>query len=456
MSGLTARARLLVATVASVFVVVCGSTVPAPADTRLFRSGKWTVDGAADTAPNRRDIKISVGGQPAGNFSELKLFHDIAGGAPQVFSVKGSGALRPVLPTPGQFGGTFYATGYWDCERGFLQNTAITELNILIDPDDPGVLRLTGKASNLSSFEASDFTLRFLPSSMASVKVEVSYTLVATTTICVDEMRQGQREGFRIARIASNFLSSEIHDSDQAQYLSTPRKVVCENLKNNGRFMFSSPLAMAGTTLSLVHTRAVPRTTPTLHLTFREPVPGQITPRGFVAASSDSNDDNVDLWANWDGAKSTYVAGATIGRFDYTLEAIPPHALPGAVIGINQLAYRAGDRMMVSVTTEPCSASDRWFLVVALVTPVNTPADPFFIFRFDPVVELISLKSALARPSFSDVAARPLKAVTVESFVILDVPLPSLPTGSYQWLAALLSEDLSVLSTVAIAPFTFE
>ena len=48
-------------------------------------------------------------------------------------------------------------------------------------------------------------------------------------------------------------------------------------------------------------------------------------------------------------------------------------------------------RKMVRITTEPNAATGRWFLVVALVTPVNTPENPLFIFRFDPVAELLSV-----------------------------------------------------------------
>lgn len=120
--------------------------------------------------------------------------------------------------------------------------------------------------------------------------------------------------------------------------------------------------------------------------------------------------------------------------------------------------FRSGDRLMVTVTTTPGSpATDRFFLVVGLETPVNTTENPLFIFRFDPVVELLPLPTALARPSPAEIAARPLRAVTEESFVILDVALPpGLPVGSYTWLTVLVSEDLRELSSIASAPFSVQ
>jgi hypothetical protein len=54
----------------------------------------------------------------------------------------------------------------------------------------------------------------------------------------------------------------------------------------------------------------------------------------------------------------------------------------------------------------------------------NDPGTPLgvteyiFIYRFNPMVELITIQTALARPSFGDLAARPLGPVAVESVVI--------------------------------------
>ena len=144
-----------------------------------------------------------------------------------------------------------------------------------------------------------------------------------------------------------------------------------------------------------------------------------------------------------------------IGSQNFALARYKGDPIPTVSIATNQPVYHAGDRMIVTVTTDPGETTDRWYLLVALVTPVNTPADLFFIYRFDPVVELITLQEAISRP-VADIAARPLSVVVAESFTILDVTLPALPVGSYQWLTAFFSENLTRISNAAGAPFTFE
>lgn len=132
--------------------------------------------------------------------------------------------------------------------------------------------------------------------------------------------------------------------------------------------------------------------------------------------------------------------------------ALPP--VPLVSIATNNSVYRAGDRMVVTVTTEPGLSTANWYLVVALVTPMNTPANPLFLYRFNPVVEFLTLQQALSRPP-NAAAARPLQAVRFESFVVLDVALPDgLPAGSYQWLVLCFSADLSRISNVATASLT--
>ena len=177
--------------------------------------------------------------------------------------------------------------------------------------------------------------------------------------------------------------------------------------------------------------------------------------RGKVTTDFGSADAAFALALQPDG--KLVVAGVSGPLFNgnFALARYKGDPLPTASIATNQPVYHASDRMTVTITTDPGETTDRWYLVVALVTPVNTPTDPLFIYRFNPVVELITLQTALARP-FADIAARPLSVVVAESFAILDVTLPALPVGPYQWLTAFFSENLTRVSNVAGATFTFE
>ena len=108
--------------------------------------------------------------------------------------------------------------------------------------------------------------------------------------------------------------------------------------------------------------------------------------------------------------------------------------------------------MTVAITTDPGLATDRWYVIVALETPQSTPGNPFFVYRFDPVVGFLTFVDASSRP-IADIAARPLGVIPSEPFTILQLTLPPLPTGSYRWLTTLISEDLGRTSNVATAAF---
>jgi uncharacterized delta-60 repeat protein len=126
--------------------------------------------------------------------------------------------------------------------------------------------------------------------------------------------------------------------------------------------------------------------------------------------------------------------------------------LPTTFIATNQLVYHPGDLMTVAITTDPGLSTGRWYVIVALETPASTPGEPFFVYRFDPVVGLLTFAEASTRP-IADLAARPLSVIPSEPFTILGLTLPPLPAGAYRWLTTLVSEDLGRTSNVATASF---
>jgi len=322
-------------------LAACGAWVvalalPAAADTNLFDNGRWAVVGATDPGPDPRDISVSINGAPAGSFSELKLFYGFTGaGFPQVFSITGRGALRPSLPPPGEFGGSFWLTSYWDCSIGLVPSLVITELNLLVDPKDPKVLVFEGAVSNLTSFQATDVRLKFPAPASKEVKVDVSYTLIATRDFCVDASRQNLEDGFRVARMRANYLSNDENDNDLIRYKARLQACdwfgcfgvtgsVCGSLHNDDSELVCFDDRLADPGMLLVHQSIWPRNTPTLKIDFDKPSPKKLNPQGVVAASIDPDEENVDFWANWRAAKNSYRAGKKVGKFEYTMKAIPP------------------------------------------------------------------------------------------------------------------------------------
>jgi hypothetical protein len=312
---------------------------PAAADTELFDNGRWIVVGDDDGGPDPLDFDVSVAGAPAGSFSELKLFFGSASdGFPQVFSITGRGAIRASLPPPGEFGGTFWLTRYWDCETGLVPSLVITRLDVRVDPGSPHVLFLEGAVSNLTSFAASDFRLKFPSPNQNEVKVEVSYKLVATRAFCVDEYRQDVAEGFQVARMSGSFVDSDEATHDLIFYETryghcdffgcfSASARICGSLHNEDSRLVCYDDRLSDPGLELVHLSPFPRNTPTLKINFDEPKPKKLNPQGFTFASDDPDVENVDLWANWRGAKKKYKAGKKVGKFEYTMKVIPPDSV---------------------------------------------------------------------------------------------------------------------------------
>ena len=213
--------RVLAAAVVALSVTLAVAST-AVADVTLFNESGWRVDGVEDlsAAPfGFGSISVSTNGVAAGQFLDLKIFFDLgSNGVPQVFSVMGTGLLRPALP-PGEFGAAHRIVGYWDCDTGTFLDTGISVLNIQIDSKKHNDLQMTGRLSNFSSVEAKDLALLFLPPTTDSVHVEISFKLSATRDFCVDKTHQVSNEAFRVARLVANYVSPQVHDSDVARYV---------------------------------------------------------------------------------------------------------------------------------------------------------------------------------------------------------------------------------------------
>jgi hypothetical protein len=309
---------------------------PAVADTPLYDNGRWAVVGASDPGPDPSNIAVSIDGVAAGNFSELKLYFGFTGaGFPQVFSITGRGEMRASLPPPGEFGGSFWLTRYWDCAIGLVPSLVITQLNLVVDTKNPQGLIFQGAVSNLTSFGASDFRLRFPAPSFNEVMVEVNYTLVATRDFCVDSSRQSLDDEFQVARMTTRFIDSSEKQSDFFRYNTRLVECngwgcwkgsgsVCGSLHNEDSQLVCFDDKLTDPGLMLGHQSSSPRSTPTLKVVFGSPKGTQLNPQGESFFSEDPDVHNVGLWGNWRGAKNSYKAGKKVGKFQYVMRVTPP------------------------------------------------------------------------------------------------------------------------------------
>jgi hypothetical protein len=310
------------------------------ADTNLVFEGGWVVDGTDDTGTNASDITMSVNGHAVGAFSELLVSYDVGDtGVVAVATVKGSGEIRLALPPPGVFGGSFYTTGYWDCDAGFVPGLSITKLDVRERGGRVKELMFRGTVSNLVSMTAKNFIITMYPPQLDSFRADVSYTLFATTNFCVDQVTHTNQDDFEVARMASNYISTNVNENDETRYFKqtehdcyvyfciTKRKSFCNTLTNQDGFVIDDPPRLGEGLVDLVHSQDLPAETPTLSVRFITPPAGQIEPQGYVTSSADPTAQNVSFWGNWVRARSQYRKRQVVGRFSYTLEVDSPQAI---------------------------------------------------------------------------------------------------------------------------------
>ena len=310
------------------------------ADTNLVDKLSWVVDGSDDTGPNATNIAISVQGHAVGSFSKLVISYNVGGtGVVTVCTITGAGEIRLALPPPGQFGGSFFLTSYWDCDAGFVPTMTITELDIREKGGKKGLLEFKGKISNLVSMAAKDFTMTLLPPQLDTFRAELKYSLHAISDFCIDQTTHTNQDDFQVARMAANFVDSGTQQNDEVRFVKitsktcffygciTKTKTYCTNLVNQDGFVIDRPPRLGGGTVWLLHTQALPQETPTLVGRFSSPSRGRLRPQGYVTASADPNAQNVDFWVNWIDAKASYRNKKRIGKFSYTLEVDSPKAL---------------------------------------------------------------------------------------------------------------------------------
>jgi hypothetical protein len=323
---------------ARALLLVLSGALPGYADTNLFSDGTWIVDGATDPGPNPSEINVVTNALPAGAFSELKFYCNIDDtNLVQVFSIKGNGTFQPTLPPPGETGGAYTIGSYWDCDQGFIGSMAVTELALGGKPKGNGRLQVQGKLSNRNSMQSDDLTLVFQPVETNSVRVDVSYKLIATRDFCVDRANEDAEDEFRVVSMQANYLSPETNDNDLVRYQKVVEKVCigfdcsvtkkhsyCVAITNGMGYVINNPRQLADRDVSFFHTQTTPRNTPTLQVSFRSPAKRSMKLQGFVSQTSDPSEPNVQLWGNWMGVRGHYNGGQKIGNFRYTLKAEAP------------------------------------------------------------------------------------------------------------------------------------
>ena len=310
------------------------------ADTNLVNKGSWVIDGTDDTGPNPTNIAMSVRGQAAGSFSKLVVSYDAGGtGVATVCTITGAGEIRLTPPPPAEFGGSFFTTGYWDCDDGFIPAMKLTELDIRVKGGKNGSVELKGRISNGTSMAAKDFQMKLYAPQPNVVRADVRYSLVATRDFCVDQTVHTNADNFPVMRMAGNYLSATNQSVDKVRYFKVVSKTCvfghcvvnkdtyCIDLVNQDEFIFDGGSRIGDPMIFLAHSQALPRNTPTLEARILKPIHAQIRIQGTVAASADPTAQNVSFWGNWTEAKAQYPSGRKVGKVQYRLQAVTDHVI---------------------------------------------------------------------------------------------------------------------------------
>ncbi len=308
------------------------------AQTSLYEDGTWIVTGLVDTNPGPPRIDVSVGGQPAGSFSELLIYRSYAGGFPLVYSIRASGALTPAVPPSGVLGGSFHLTGYWDCYSGEQLDVRIVSLNIQPNTGNYKVLNFNGAVSDGAALQATDLTLKLKLPDSNTVRMDVRYTLYAVDNLCVDQWHQQYGEGFQVARMVSNFISEQEKFNDGARVntvigqncdccgCNNVTGYVCAPFFNADAYVFPFPTHMSDNGLHMMHWTIGPRNTAALKIDLKKPSRKQCSVQGHILPTTDPAADNVNLWINWDNANQQYTLGQKVRQCRFGLVATLPES----------------------------------------------------------------------------------------------------------------------------------
>jgi len=310
------------------------------ADTNLVDEKSWVVVGTDDLSTNASGIAVSVNGHAMGTFGELAFSYILEGtNAVPVGVVKGSGEIQLAVPN-GPFGGSFFLTGYWDCDAGYVPTMTISNLDIRVKGGKKAVVEMKGRISNGVSMAAKDFELMMMMPKPQEMEAQVSYQLMATTDFCVDEIIHTNQDNFQVARMAGNYLSAETNDNDILRfsrvtshtcvldYCNRTTKSFCYHLVNQDSLILTNkPPQLGGRAIWFVNDGATNSNTPTLAVKFMTPSSGQIHPQGLESATADPTAENVSVWGNWHSVKGTYRNKKKVASVRCILEALSPQPL---------------------------------------------------------------------------------------------------------------------------------
>jgi exo-beta-1,3-glucanase (GH17 family) len=316
----------------------------------LCDNGVWVIRAEA-TDPFGRvpkaPMEVRLNGAPKSH-AQIVVFHHKVDGAPswpEVASVFSSGfvRLKPARVPDVPFGTSFVlGPAYWR-DGVLFGNQQITQIEIDAplcerpEADGPIVLRLTG--FSVSRGVAGDFDVTHRatldPPTAERIALTVHQRHVARRDLDVDADRLQMAEGFKIVRASSMFIAGACFDPltrrshpagtcHDADAVRTPGATQALAPRPAPGFVFAAPRRPAGRWVEVSHTDDAgwQGDTPSARMTLADAALARAASvQGYLGASSDPNDDTVDVWWHDDRPDATRWTAGESACVDYTLTA---------------------------------------------------------------------------------------------------------------------------------------
>ncbi len=364
---------------------------------QIYSQGGWAMRACVESPPTMPPMSLTLDGSPVGPCTYLEIYHQSQGwpGTPAVAVLYASGFTRlkpgadPVPPIP--FGTSFVlGPAYWAAGGPYYHNPTLTQLEIDTSWLPMGPLRMHADGTNGQFSVAYDLTMPAPRDRQTRLHVTQRYE--ATAAVSIDAARRDAHEGFKLVQFSSMFVSESgpcdfgnvaCHDSNAARFIGSDgarRQTAFGSLTLPGS-VFPTPAALGDTWVDALHTddEGWQGNTPNARIALDVlPQDHTVTPQGWIAATTNPNDDNVGLWLHDDGPASIGWSPGQSAEIGYWLLAQDDPPDPTADLGL-----RPGTTFLDFEGTPPCFAVVPGPPVTASIVPVGGTTDSALELRYD-------------------------------------------------------------------------
>ncbi len=331
-------------------------------------SNGWAIDLCATDPQVPTPMAVVLDGVDHGTAALVRVYHETDDGStlPQVAVFYASGFVRlkpnadPAPPIP--FGSSFVlGPGYWPDAATYHHKPQLATLEVDTSLLPGGPLRLSAAGSNHAFDVAYAMTLPRPRDRLT--RLYVLQTHAANAAVSIDATRRAESQGFKLVQVSSMYVNegstcdfgfSDCHDSDSARYVvdDLARAEAAFGSLTPSSFVFSSPRPLGSTWLDTLHRDDAgwQGNTPNIRIALDElPADRTVTPQGWISATTDPNDDNVNLWLHDDGPASQAWSPGASDQVGYWLLAFDDPPEPWADLGL-----RPGTTFLDMESGTPC------------------------------------------------------------------------------------------------------